>query len=461
MKSAPILRRDRPSHQPIMVMRHGRLVRNKVVAEGVDETRPDSAGDESGAKLSSERVGAFSKFAIALFVVSLCLPFQGSIGPMRLMPSTAYLLLGFIPAFLVVISKRQRPFCTTDLLLIGFWFWATIAIIYNHGVAFSIEPVAMHLLQTVGAYMVGRALVHNAVTMRHMIKWCVFVLVVTLPLVLFESATRINLILKVAQMTGASFNPEDMGMRFGLTRAQAYFNHPILFGVFCASMMSLIFYGLSRSSLKTRISASAVAFVCSVTSLSAGALLSLNIQFGLMAWSRLFRNMRYRWYLLAGLLLAAYIAVDTVSTRTPFHTFVRYATFSNESSYTRILIWTFGMQNVAEHPIFGIGFNDWVRPDFMGTSIDNFWLLHAMRYGLPAFFLLFLAFVATLIRMGKRERTDSELYLMRRGVSFSFIATIVALFTVHLWNAPYMWVMFLLGASTWLSLPPPSLKAVS
>ena len=51
------------------------------------------------------------------------------------------------------------------------------------------------------------------------------------------------------------------------------------------------------------------------------------------------------------------------------------------------------MMEVGRHPVFGIGLNDWTRPWWRAkmASFDNFWLLQAMRFGLPTLIFLALA----------------------------------------------------------------------
>ena len=68
---------------------------------------------------------------------------------------------------------------------------------------------------------------------------------------------------------------------------------------------------------------------------------------------------------------------------------ITYLTFNSGTAYWRLHIWNFGSAEVWRNPLFGIGLNDWARPSWMWTaSVDNFWLLTAMRYGIPAFLLL-------------------------------------------------------------------------
>jgi O-antigen ligase len=132
---------------------------------------------------------------------------------------------------------------------------------------------------------------------------------------------------------------------------------------------------------------------------------------------------------------------------------VNYATFSAQSSYNRILIWQFGTAEVARHPIFGIGMGEWERPRYMSNSMDNFWLVQAVRYGLPGLMLLLGSFFVILKRISRLHGPTIEIDHLRRGVIFSVLATMITIFSVHLWNASYVWLMLVLGAITWLTMP--------
>ena len=51
----------------------------------------------------------------------------------------------------------------------------------------------------------------------------------------------------------------------------------------------------------------------------------------------------------------------------------------------------------------------------MPASIDNFWLFLAVRYGLPAPFLLLLAFLSIFLAVGFKKGLDDRLIEYRTG----------------------------------------------
>jgi hypothetical protein len=160
-----------------------------------------------------------------------------------------------------------------------------------------------------------------------------------------------------------------------------------------------------------------------------------------------------RWLFLAALCVAAYISVDLISNRTPMHVFFSYATFSAHNAYWRGIIFEWGMVNIWLHPVFGIGFNDWLRPDFMRSgSMDNFWLVIAVRYGLTGFSLFACAYVSGFIRV-LIVPLPLELHSLRRAWVICFTGLTFTLCTVHIWTSIFSFVFFLFGAGLWMLNP--------
>lgn len=156
--------------------------------------------------------------------------------------------------------------------------------------------------------------------------------------------------------------------------------------------------------------------------------------------------------ILLGVLSLCYLVVDLASNRTPLRVFMTYATFSAHSAYWRATIFEWGMVNVWANPIWGLGLKDWVRPIWMHTpSVDNFWLLIAMRYGLPGFGLLAAGYIYALWRIGTRSlQVDDPQWKFRRAWMFCMLGLTFALMTVHIWGAIYAMVFFIFGAGMWL-----------
>ena len=232
----------------------------------------------------------------------------------------------------------------------------------------------------------------------------------------------------------------------GLFRAQACLEHPILWGVFCSIAIANIFY-LYRDRRVRGLVLAAFGTAMTFTSLSSGPLLSAVLQFGMISWGWITRN---AWWVLAGLVVLGYVAIDLVSNRSPVQVLISYLTFSPANAYWRLHIWNFGSAEVLRHPLFGIGLSDWTRPGWMSTaSVDNFWLNTAMRYGFPGALLLAAGIAANLAGI-LRAALPEALRAARSGHVIALVGTLLSLSTVHIWGSTAALILFYLGAGCWL-----------
>ena len=298
--------------------------------------------------------------------------------------------------------------------------WAAMTFFIAQGVEGAIEPSGALFLETFGAYLLARVYIRDVSSFRAMARLLFIVVLVLLPLALVESVTSRNIVLELLRPIGLSYAPYPGEPRWGLERAQTAFPHPILYGVFCAAAFSLTFYVvmMKRTKLARTVGAGLVA-LATFFSLSTGAYVAVWIQVALAIWDSVTRRIRRRWLILGGLAAAAFVIVSMFSNRTPFHVFITYLTFNSDSSYNRILIWDYGTAEVMRNPLFGIGYGEFDRPWWMHASVDNFWLLIAMRHGLPAFFLFVAAILLIMYKIGRQRIDDPEIAACRTGLLIS------------------------------------------
>lgn len=385
-------------------------------------------------------------WAAQLFLLSLLVPFYLPVGPLLLMPHRIVILCLFVPFFMrLFVFKTAGPVLIADWLLFCSALWAGVALAANHPLGMVVEPFGIHMLEFFGAYLLARVSIRSAADFKRMV-WTFFCLVAFLfPFALAESVTKRPIMLDL--MPGTSVRPVDAGVRLGLRRAQTIFAHPILFGAFVSTGLGLFWYALRPRGL--RFFAAPLAVVSTVLSLSTGALIAIVFQTIFIFWEMILNAVRKRWTLFAILAAAAYVIVDLISNRTPFHVLVTYATFYQGSAYNRILIWQFGTDNVWDNPLFGLGLKDWVRPFWMSGSIDNFWLLLAMRYGLPAIAMILTALFLILRRVSLVDLQNPEDRLCRAAYLVAFGGLFIAGGTVHYWHAMMAFVMFIYGSGLW------------
>jgi hypothetical protein len=410
-------------------------------------TRIISAAGKTEAVARDKRVS----LVIPLFIVSLLVPIIFFVGPIRLSPYRLVILCLFIPCLTAWLSGRLGKIRLPDVLILLSTLWAAVALTVNEGLETAIEPAGIRLMETFGTYLLARRYVRDAESFATVVKTLFIAILVLLPFAAIESLSGQPVILEALRKVVPTFADTQMEPRYGLERAQVVFEHPILYGIFCASAFGLAWYVLGyRNAFPGRLFRAAVIGLSSIFSVSTGAIVTVVVQCFLMAWNHQTRKIAGRWKVLGLLFIGAYAAIDLLSNRSPFHVFVTYLTFSAGSAYNRILIWNYGTAEVARHPVFGIGLGDWERPSWMSGSMDNFWLVMAVFYGLPAF-LLFAGGVLHIMRaLGRAKLEDETISACRQGLLISLGGLVVAGFTVHYWNAIYCWFLFLVGSGVWM-----------
>ena len=111
---------------------------------------------------------------------------------------------------------------------------------------------------------------------------------------------------------------------------------------------------------------------------------------------------------------------------------------------------------VKRHPVFGIGLNDWTKPWWRAdkTSFENFWLGQAMRFGLPSFVFLALAWGISFARIAMQKTLSPEEADYRRGYLIALTGLTIVLVTTGPWNSSSVLLMIYVGAGGWFYLQP-------
>ncbi|MEH6525477.1 MAG: O-antigen ligase family protein [Sneathiella sp.] len=277
------------------------------------------------------------------------------------------------------------------------------------------------------------------------------IILILLAVGVVETFTGRLLINDVVGLVAKTYNWAAYPPRLGFFRVQTTFEHPILFGVFCSSGFALFYYTkIGKSKYTSGVSGASVSGFATFLSLSMGAYISVAAQIGFIIWDKTTRKVKNSWVKLASGLVALYVLIDLLSNRSPIEVIIGHIAFNSHTSYFRVHIWNFGLENVKSNPIFGLGLHEWIRPAWMPSSIDNFWLLTAMTSGIPSFLFLAFGFSIIIRRIYKLKISDTWLSNCRKGILFSIIGIFLSLCTVHVWNATFCYLMFLVGSSVWL-----------
>lgn len=396
---------------------------------------------------------------VVLFLLVIAVPFSFGLGGLVLTGARLVLLAMIVPMTVRLIAGRYGPILPTDWLFFLHLLWVAIVMVFHHP-AQAVTFVGSTGIEFLGGYLLGRAYVRSRADMEALIRALLVILCATLPLAAFEALTDrpllSELLRQIPVLSGYPKGYHDL--RMGLHRAQVGFFSPIHYGLFAAMALSLCFLGL-RGVLRdgTRWLLTGAVLACAFLSLSSGALLPVVIQIFLILWAAMFDRVRRRWLLLVAMLVLAYVAVDLMSNRTPIRVLMSYATFSPHNAFWRAITNEAVMDNIRAHPILGLGLNDWARPEWMPTSsVDNFWLLNALRFGIPGGLTVALGYALALWRIGRRDLgEDTGVLRLRRAWVFTFGSVAFTLYTVHIWAEIYAFVFFMLGAGMWLATTQP------
>lgn len=394
---------------------------------------------------------AKSRRYLAIFLFFVFLPIAKEIGGLLLSPTRVFLLIATIPFAVQCLTGKYGRVTIVDILMSLHGLWIFVSLIANHGA--SVVPFAgITTVELAGGYFVGRALVRDADDYRYIFKFILIGLIILLPFSIVENLTAKIIIPDLLRpVFDTHTRARSADGRLGLERVQSVFDHPILWGMFCSLTISNYMKCL-RGPMVWRLLFVALSIWLTFSSLSSGPLLAIGLQTALLLWGWITKD---RWLLCAILAALAFIAVDIASDRGPIKLLISYATFNKGSAWTRIIQFEWGMRNLQGNMLFGIGLRDWIRPAWLtGASVDNFWLLTAMRYGATAFFTIFGAFIVHVIIGAYAKISDPEIRKIRIGHMIALVALILISVTVHIWGNMSIFAMFYLGAGAWLYTTP-------
>lgn len=420
------------------------------------------------ARISAGLMSARLPWPVAVYLFCVVLPIWFNAGPLLLSMLRLFLLVMIVPVMLRLLTGLYGRVIATDWLFVVFTLWMGISLsISSPSVA--VTQFGSEGMEFLGGYAIARAYVRTPEVFLALCRALVLIVLCLLPFAIFETLTDrspiIELVWLVPGLQSFWITPETA--RLGLERVQGPFAHPIHFGLFCSFAFSLAFVALKGvvSDARRWVSAALVAST-GFLALSSGAWLAILLQAGLIFWAAAFARIAWRWWLLTGLIVLAYVVIDLLSNRTPIQVFMSYATFSAHNAYWRSIIFEWGIANIlgsAEKgipasPVLGIGMGDWIRPIWMHSgSVDNFWLVVGLRYGVPGFLLIALGYLLVLGRVIARDFTaDPVLSQIRLAWVFTFLGMTFTLCTVHVWSTIYSFTFFIFGTGVWLIMAQPA-----
>ena len=386
---------------------------------------------------------------LAVFLIALLLPIQPELGGQRLDPYRLLLLILFLPFLAAILKHRAGPFTIIDKMMVCYGSWTVVTLVFHHGMA-KLAYASILAIMLLGGYLAGRLLIRNAQDYRRFIEYFLVLLLILLPFALFELITSRMVITEIFGKLFpviSNFNK----MRYGLFRVQVVFPHAILFGLFCSIGFANVLY-IYRSHFFGCLVRLALVVGMTFMSLSSAPLLSIAIQSIAAGWDKVTRG---RWLILLISFVLMYAFLSLASNRGPIILLIEKLTFNPGTAWWRVYIWEYGVQSVMTHPLFGLGLNDWARPSWLSSTVDNFWLLTAMQAGIPALAFLVVAIVIHVFRIVRANELDAQTQRIRTGYLIALAGTALTLGTVHAWDALAVFIMFFIGSGSFLYTPLP------
>lgn len=360
--------------------------------------------------------------------------------------------IALFPAILWRFAARQFQFNLWDGLVFLAAFWMTISFMVVYGPGGGFLRGGALAFDVALPYLIGRMCFREANDLRRFLIYAAPGLFLAGGSMLLEVLFAQPIVRPAAAAIFGDLPFYENGVavgsrvvmieqRLGILRASGPFSHPILAGVFLASFLPLFMMSGIRGWPKKSGNLAAIFAVFSVSSTAFLALL-LGLLGVMMDWAQ--RTINFiQWKMLIFVIGGMMLVVELISQNGLVAIITRYTLNGGSAQYRRF-IWQFGTQSVAEHPWFGIGFNDYQRPDWMlSPSVDNHWLLLAMRFGAFPAFALFGVMVAgvVLLSLSSLKRNEAD----RR----QFVGLAVALFMVGILGFS---VAFFSGLQAWFYL---------
>lgn len=355
--------------------------------------------------------------------------------------------LFLIPGLLFVVAQLIRGrlrLVAADFCILAAAFWIAIAVTVTMGIERAISGAGAQFIDIGLAYLFARATIRSLRDLRILLILIAPGLLLVGAIIVAESVLQTFIVQPIAQSIFGGTGVATMTMRLGLLRAPGPFPHPILAGMFLASFLPLFLLSGIRGSPRV---VGCLAAVCSFFTVSSAAFLALTVGMGLVIYNFLVERItRLTWRLF---MIASAIGLFVMQFATEsgaINLLIRYASLNAWTGYYRTLIWRYGSESVRNNPLFGIGYNDYERPGWMTASVDNFWLLLGIQYGLIPPLAIVLATVLAVVALGRRSALASTVDRhFLRGIAIALAVFALGLYSVSVWLSAQVWFFMLLG----------------
>lgn len=162
---------------------------------------------------------------LAILLLSFLIPLKISLAGIMLTPTRILLIGCFFWYFPRMATQRMT---VVDYLIIAHVFWVALTLLVTSDIGSALEAGGVYAVETLAGYCMARKSLRNVNQFAGISTVLVTVILLSLPLGIYESITGTRIYGYV--FGGTTFTEN---IRMGIHRASGPFEHPILYGCFC------------------------------------------------------------------------------------------------------------------------------------------------------------------------------------------------------------------------------------
>lgn len=306
---------------------------------------------------------------------------------------------------------RGLQFARPDVLILGWMCWGLVAYGILMGGFGGVITRAGYMIDTVGAYILGRVYLRSTDDLRRLI---ICLAIIAVPMFLFFMVERVTGKNMFSVFGGV---PAETMIRNGRLRVQGPFSHPVLAGVFWASLLPLLgAYWMGRPQARTGVF---IALLCIglIVVNTASSTPVMSVLFGMFGMS-LFYARRYMTYIRYGI-IATLGVLHMVMEAPVWHLIARIDLSNGSTGWHRYNL----IQQSINH------FGEWWQVGTTSTAhwgwglqdITNQYVLEGVNGGIAGLTLFTLFLWTIFSRLGRaipRQKTTRDRWLLwAAGVS--------------------------------------------
>lgn len=363
-------------------------------------------------------------FLLLILVVMVPIELSFKLGSLSLTASRLYLIFLTLMILPHLSTLKLRAF---DWFFIAHVAWTCAAYVKIYGLTGAIEMSGSYSLEFLTVYLAARVYLKTLDHILSVIRLLFYALLIAAAFALPEALTGTRYAHELASAVTGNTYRIDFSERMGIVRAASLFEHPILYGIFCASLFSPIWFTSTKAE---RVMKAPLIFAATWLSASSAPLLTLMVQIFLIATEKVTRQFKTRRDKILAIAAIGFFAFIQMFVGRGLVGVLALLTISPGTAYTRQSQWDYAVDDIMRSPWFGFVPGSYTRPFWLAPSIDNWWLLIMMRSGIPSLILIALSAVLLWMSIAKRDGTSKDFVNIRLGWGLMMLALVLGAATV-------------------------------